>query len=414
MNPVMLMACLAGGAATGQSEGKIVFQAPFIKVLEQSPLRELHYNRELIATNFMRPERRDDAGNPQVDFSRIPTTYFHAKSPIGLVMRTYDWFPGRENIYDADARLPASLPGLALDPLSQIVALWSEPPIAVVGMEAGTMASYARPTQIVHFIEHVPEFVKLSFPANDRKPIFHYVEDALNRGAQVKVFEGERRETLKKHGGERFYQVIVIDTYSHKSAVKTIPKDLMTKEAMRMLMDKTREGGILCYHTSSRYFDLVPILASVSKDLSFASIVAFDSNPWDDYSFRSSSTWVIVARKKEDFAHLREPDGYQRIMRQRRSDTRYWKLPDDGDAKYVWTDKGENSFRGLHRCDPEIEAIQEFVAHIRERLAKLVPGRRINVFFEPIHRFLREWSRVSAQAMNREPGEPIRRDAKKN
>ena len=71
--------------------------------------------------NYQKPEKRADFGNPDIDLSRLPTTYYHDKSPIGVVLQKYNWFPGKENTYHADARLPASLIGMGLSPLGQLI-----------------------------------------------------------------------------------------------------------------------------------------------------------------------------------------------------------------------------------------------------------------------------------------------------
>ena len=118
------------------------------------------------------------------------------------------------------------------------------------------------------------------------------------------------RANDEKHGGEKFYQVIAVDTF--KLPVRTVHKELLTKEGMRMLMGKLRDDGILCYHTSNRYYNLAPIVASVAKDLNYAYIVGTDYGGWDEKldprRDRFSSSWVMVAGR-EALAHLKAPEG---------------------------------------------------------------------------------------------------------
>src|SRR5206468_1171373 len=124
-------------------------------------------------------------------------------------MQKYNWFPGPSNTFHADARMVASLVGLSGDPRGHMVAIWSEPPIAILGLATGTEAAYARPYQTVHYVERNPDIVALSRPAKDKEPLFQFVPDALKRGAALKIFEGEHREMFAKQGGERFYHLIV-------------------------------------------------------------------------------------------------------------------------------------------------------------------------------------------------------------
>ena len=78
--------------------------------------------------------------NDDPDLHRIPTTYFHDKSPIGVIMGNPKWFPEK-----------------------------GAPPVAVLGMDIGTLAAYAQPGQVFHFTERVPTFVKLSLPEKGEK-----------------------------------------------------------------------------------------------------------------------------------------------------------------------------------------------------------------------------------------------------
>jgi hypothetical protein len=407
MNAAMMLVCLAGSMTAAQ-KGDVVFKAPLIQVKrdysrDNKPYLYALYNRVYMGRYYEKPKDAKDLGKPEADSSRLPTTYFHDKSPIGVVLQKYNWFPGKDNTYHADARLPASLiAAAALDPCGQLTNLWSEPPIAVLGMDVGTLAAYARPTQTMHFIERVPTFVKLSLPAKGEKRIFHYVQDALDRCANLKVFEGEPRAMIEKHGGENFYQVIVVETY--KLPVSAVHKELMTKEAIQMLMSKVREDGIVCYHTSNRYYDLAPIIASAAKELSYACVVgndAADFNPDVRNDHRFSSEWVMVARNAKHLAHLKAPPDYNKEARFGRS--AFWSHPDVTHSSLVWTDKGEQSFRGVYRSDPEIDKLYDVVSDAQEflRHSAGVSYTTSYRFTDPIRRVIGAWSRTSAESKNR-------------
>src|SRR5690242_17413927 len=113
MNATLMLICLSGVSSTGQAP-EVVFKAPMTEVREQKEdgkdyLYLLH-NRVYMGRNYKKPANRKDYGKPDVDLSRLPTTYYHDKSPIGIVLAKYNWFPGgKDNTYAADARMPASL-----------------------------------------------------------------------------------------------------------------------------------------------------------------------------------------------------------------------------------------------------------------------------------------------------------------
>src|SRR5712691_9912312 len=100
MNAAMMLVCLAGSMTAGQKDD-VVFKAPLIKVMrdysrdDKSYLFAL-YNRVYMGRYYEKPKDAKDYGNPEVDFSRLPTTYFHDKSPIGIVLQKYNWFRGKD------------------------------------------------------------------------------------------------------------------------------------------------------------------------------------------------------------------------------------------------------------------------------------------------------------------------------
>lgn len=382
MNAAIMFVCLSVSATPGQAGPPPIFQAPLIKVMKrfmdapgadgerQSQLyHQLLHNRIAVGLQFLKPDNPKLQGDPKHDFSAEPTTYFHRRSPVGLVMAKY------KN---------------------------GNPPFAVVDMDVGTMAAYARKGQTVHFFERDTTIAKLSRTDKDKKPLFTYLQDAIARGADVKIFGGEPRPSFEKHSANGFYQVIVVNTY--KLPVVTVHKDLMTKEGMKMLMDKTRDDGILCFHTSSRYYELDRIIASVAADLKFASISATDMAPWADPWQRAwPSSWIMVARKQEQLAHLKVPEGYSEAIKGKFfGPAPYWH-PTDADKKYVWTDKGPNSFKGLYRTDPIMSELDNVVTDVEDLIIDRVGQHAlVTTIARPFHGAVQALARLRTLALNGE------------
>jgi hypothetical protein len=180
---------------------KVVFNENGIQVKrwpalgsELKPYNNLLFGGIDRGINYLKPADSALVGKQDADYSRLPSCYHHPLSPIGIVMKQWNAFPGKENTYSADARLSVSLIGLGASPLaleglpcSQLVELHSEPPIAVVGMYVGAMAGYARPFQEIHFFENNKTMIELSVPKTGA-PFFTFIEDAKARGAHVKIF----------------------------------------------------------------------------------------------------------------------------------------------------------------------------------------------------------------------------------
>ena len=336
-------------------------------------------------------------------YSRLATTYYHRYGPVGVVMEKFNWFsqggpdyPGngyfmaKQNTYHSDARLPMSLIGSAggLDgALSAFVAAHSEPAYATIGLGTGTMASYGRPYQHVHFYEIDNNVRKLSLPNPGGKQWFNYLQGAMDRGSIVQVRMGDARQrmakkyapywppeearqeaygeipnpthvpageqdgTAKGGGPTGFYHMMVVDAFSSDA----IPAHLLTREAVQMYFTKLTEEGILCVHTSNRFVNLPLVVAAVANDLNLAYYTGHDS-PWDKhtkdkpaYIGHSTSEWVMVARKAKYLSdHLFEPNKnsegryVQNPDLNPRYKEEYWRTGPTPDPRYLWTDDDHN------------------------------------------------------------------------
>lgn len=336
--------------------------------------------------NFQRPANKDDWYKPDRDFSRLATTYYHRQGPAGLVMEKYNWFadsqPGKTISYHSDARMPASLAamgamaGLGNLPLEQLVDLWSEPPFATIGLGTGTMASYGRLFQHVHFYEIDNHVRRLSLPTGGRRAYFNYLQEAINRKCAVQVLMGDARlrmaqtyapysdkdevDGLAKGGGpDNFYHMMVVDAFSSDA----IPVHLLTVEAFKMYFTKLTEEGILCVHTSNRYVELPKVVADVSTKLGYAYLRGHDNAPTrgtggtiDDESHYTSE-WVMVARKADylQILHQKVPANYLDDLRNQYQKQRinravepYWSTP-TAERRHIWTDDYSNLMAVLRR-----------------------------------------------------------------
>jgi hypothetical protein len=384
MNPAMMLMCLVGSAMLAQAD-ETVFKAPRIEIKNSTESDGKAYS--FLLYNRVYLGRQYHMNKDQPDLQRLPTTYFHDKSPIGIILGDPKWFPEK-----------------------------GAPPVAVLGMDIGTLAAYAKPGQIFHFFERVPIFVRLSLPDKGEKRYFTFVQDALDRGAKVKIFEGEPREMIERHGSDKFYKVIVVESY--KLPVIEVHKELMTKEALAMLMGKVREDGIVTFHTSNRYYNLPPIIASAANELKFACIVGNDRGHYDepgykkDY-FRFSSEWVMVARDTKYLAHLKK-DETNRIDWHPPMFTETVRGKHVIDKEFLWTDNREQSFRGLYRSDPQIDKLYDTLNDMTDLLVNKVGlsatlTRKID---ESIRGVIRSWSAASAEALNRPKKSDSKDDAK--
>jgi spermidine synthase len=245
--------------------------------------RRLIHGTTLHGMQFLDDDRRDE-----------PVTYYHITGPIGQVMQVYN----KDNKRN----------------------------LAVIGLGTGTMASYARPGQHLTFYDIDPVVRRLSFDEGD--PFFTFVEDARQRGAHLELVMGDARLTMerKKLADSEKYGVIVVDAFSSDA----IPIHLITREALDVYLDKLAENGLLCFHISNRYLDLRPVLLNLARERDLAAVFQSD-NREENYPGKSSSTWVILARKSAYLDGLRELNEYEDL----RKDTLRELLP-----LILWPDNG--------------------------------------------------------------------------
>jgi hypothetical protein len=386
-----------GAISVKESMARIEMGGKEVATFKYHQLIHGHINHGM---NFVVPDKAD-RGDPVKDKSRLATTYYHREGPVGRVMEKYNWFSeGMPNTFHADARLPASVVGTLLGdslssagPMGALVSAWSEPPICTVGLGTGTMASYGRPYQHVHFYEIDNQILRLSLvtqtseitggewknlipdgtkllPYNvqykglkdgskyEDRVYFNYLEQAIDRGCTVQVLMGDARLRMalpyKNHykkvepgemlggGPDNFYHMMVVDAFSSDA----IPAHLLTKQAFEMYFRKLTEEGILCVHTSNRFVDLPKVVAAVSSELGYSHLRGHDSidsrEAHDAGHF--TSEWVMVARKAAYLEKLRDDKAflnrYIAEMRRNNPDRTpepYWGSTDIH-RRYLWTD----------------------------------------------------------------------------
>jgi hypothetical protein len=285
--------------------------------------------------------------NPR-DRRREATLYYHRHGPVGQVMSKLEWFPPRDILdYASDARMPESLAGLLAPttplPMNALAGLWSEPALGVIRLNVGTFAAYGRPFQHIDFYNSTPELKTFSLPAAGQPVYFGFIQDALKRGCCVHVFDGAERATLRKQGPKRFYGALFVDLT--RNDLRDISTDLLTKEALADMIDCLSETGILCFHTSHRYHDLVPPIVDAASSLNLAWKVGKDMHYRPDaVSSHFTSEWVMVARKADYLRHLTSVNTAERKIE--------WSVP-ASTGQHLWRDGQAHDLQSLARSNKQ-------------------------------------------------------------
>jgi serine/threonine protein kinase len=305
---------------------------------------------------------------------RLATTYYHRAGPLGNALERYNWFGGPTNTYHADARGSAALVGLlappTFPPLAPVAAAaFAEPPIAVLGLGTGTIASYARPYQRIDFFELDPTVITFSQSAEPSLQFFHYVQDARTRGAQVNLFAGDARLSLAQRGPDAFYKLIIVDAF----ASDAIPVHLLTHEAIELYLAKLAPGGIIAVHTSNRHLNLSPMLADTAQSLRLDWL--FGAGHADRADAKTpvglfSSEWLFLARDAADLAPLRQVVSEAPVAWQKTEPSR----------QRVWTD----DFTNLPAVFKDKQFINNFTSVLFALIALLVLIGLAGLLFEAL------------------------------
>lgn len=179
--------------------------------------------------------------------------------------------------------------------------------VGLVGLGTGALAVYARPGQHWTFYEIDPAVVRIARDSG----YFTYLQSS--RGEVDIVLGDARRRLMETFSGE--FDVLVIDAFSSDS----IPVHLLTREAMRLYLDRLKPNGVLLLHLSNRYLDLPPLVARLAREFDPPLLARLDQDVATEkqkQQGKTDSTWVAVARSAEDLKGVATPPNWHNIPHQ--------------------------------------------------------------------------------------------------
>jgi SAM-dependent methyltransferase len=152
--------------------------------------------------------------------------------------------------------------------------------IGVIGLGTGTLATYGRAGDLIHFYDIDPRVVSIA------RGEFTFLADSK---AKIEISIGDARLSLEREPPHGF-DVLAVDAFSSDA----IPVHLITREALAAYLRHMRPDGIVAFHVSNRFLDLVPVVGRIARELGAHSTVVRD-RPGED-SIYSQSDWVLVSR----------------------------------------------------------------------------------------------------------------------
>ena len=191
----------------------------------------------------------------------------------------HDNFRGyRTTYYHEDSGIGAAILSLPQDRPARV---------GVIGLGTGTIAAYGRKGDVYRFYDIDSRVMQIA------QTEFTYLRDSA---AQVELALGDARLTLERESPQNF-DVLAVDAFSSDA----IPVHLITREALGTYLKHVKADGIVAFHVSNRFLDLIPVVARLAKEHGVHATLVRDDPDEDEDSRRSRSDWVLVSRDPSVF-----------------------------------------------------------------------------------------------------------------
>lgn len=123
--------------------------------------------------------------------------------------------------------------------------------IGVIGLGAGTIATYGRPGDRMTFYEIDSKVQRIA------EKYFSFLKDSP---AKPVVVIGDARTSLE-HEAPRQYDMLVVDAFNGDA----IPVHLVTDEALKLYIRHIQPDGVILFHISNRFLNLAPVIGNLAK-----------------------------------------------------------------------------------------------------------------------------------------------------
>ena len=232
--------------------------------------------------------------------ARTPTEYFGRATPIGLLLNSR--------------------------PRGQ------ESRVGIIGLGAGTLASYGREGDLFRFYEIDPIVVEIASEGG----LFRFLESSR---AEIETVIGDGRLALEQEplaGVEQDFDILILDAFSSDS----VPVHLLTREAFATYRAALEPDGLIMLHLSNRHLELLPLAARQGTDSGFGVLLVTNQvapkhrsapSQWALLVPETRSLDEVTERMRGSWAKLGLPPLRLEIEVKRASDG-------VDDALAVWTD----------------------------------------------------------------------------
>jgi len=157
--------------------------------------------------------------------------------------------------------------------------------VGLVGLGAGTLASYGRRGDSYTFYELNPNVERMA------RQYFTYIEQS---SADVNIIIGDGRVTLQKeldNSKTNDFDVLVIDAFSGDS----VPAHLLTTEAFELYFKHMKTDGVLAIHVSNSHLDLTSLVKGLANNSGYSALY-FKTKATEKEV--TQTEWVVVTNNQ--------------------------------------------------------------------------------------------------------------------
>jgi SAM-dependent methyltransferase len=159
--------------------------------------------------------------------------------------------------------------------------------VGVIGLGAGTLATYGSKGDVYRFYDINPDVFTIA------QRDFTYLKGS---DATIELSLGDARLSLEREPPQSF-DVLAIDAFSSDA----IPVHLITREAVEVYLRHMKPGGVIAFHVTNRYLNLVPVVEGIANQLRLRALWIDDPGL---ETLGNASSWVLLAK---DPARLDDP-----------------------------------------------------------------------------------------------------------
>jgi SAM-dependent methyltransferase len=235
------------------------------------------------------------------EFSR-GTSAFHRSLIHGTIMHGTQYLDPEFERQPTSYYTPTSGIGRAIESLHPTLKPLK---VGVIGLGAGTIAAYGSKGDVYRFYDINPAVVDIA------RSDFTFISKS---DANIEIALGDARLNLEREPPQGF-DVLAIDAFSSDA----IPVHLITSEALRAYRRHMRPGGIIAFHVTNRYLNLIPVVQQLAETQGLRAVLVTDDG---DGELASRSDWVLLSENGQALEAGTIDDGAEPI--EPHPDSRLW------------------------------------------------------------------------------------------